>query len=176
MAAWVAACLVLVPASAVRAQGSLELAVKAAYLLKFPLFVEWPRPASSAAATPFLLCVVGEDPFRGLLDEAASGQRVGGRPVVLRRLAWIVRESGCDMAYLTGSPAQSAAAALDAVRGTPVLTVTDAERYGGRTGIVNFIVQNNRVRFEIDDAAAAASGLVISSKLLSLAVAVRPRT
>jgi hypothetical protein len=166
----------LLPATAVRAQASLELAVKAAYLLKFPLFVDWPRPTPGAAATPFLLCIIGEDPFRGVLDEAAAGQRVGGRPVMVRRLLVLVRSSGCDMVYVTGSPAQPVAAALDAVRGTPVLTVTDAERYGGPSGIVNFVEVNNRVRFEIDDAEAAGNGLAVSSKLLSLAVAVRPRT
>jgi hypothetical protein len=172
----VAASLVLLPATAARAQAGLELAVKAAYLLKFPLFVDWPRPAPGAAATPFLLCIIGEDPFGGVLDEAAAGQRVGGRPVVVRRLLVLVRNSGCDMVYATGSPAQPVAAALDAVRGTPVLTVTDSARYGGPSGIVNFVLVNNRVRFEIDDAAAAANGLAVSSKLLSLAVAVRPRT
>jgi hypothetical protein len=88
----------------------------------------------------------------------------------------LVRDSGCDMVYVAGSPAQPVAAALEAVRGTPVLTVTDSERYGGPAGIVNFVVLNNRVRFEIDEDAAAANGLVVSSKLLSLAVAVRPRT
>jgi hypothetical protein len=111
-----------------------------------------------------------------VLDEAAAGQRVGGRPVMVRRLLVLVRSSGCDMVYVTGSPAQPVAAALDAVRGTPVLTVTDAERYGGPSGIVNFVEVNNRVRFEIDDAEAAGNGLAVSSKLLSLAVAVRPRT
>jgi hypothetical protein len=172
--ALVTAALLLIVAGTAWPQGSLEAAVKAAYLFKFPLFVEWPQAAGATRA--FVLCVVGEDPFRGVLDEAATGQRVGGRPVLLRRLPAIGRGSDCDVLFASGSPVQSVAAILETVRSTPVLTVTDSERLGGPPGIIDFVIVNNRVRFSIDDAAAAANGLAISSKLLSLAVVVRPRT
>jgi hypothetical protein len=60
------------------------------------------------------------------------------------------------------------------VRGTPVLTVTD-EAQGSAHGIIHFVIRGNRVRFAIDDAAAAKNGMTISSKLMRLALSVRLR-
>lgn len=84
--------------------------------------------------------------------------------------------SGCQILFDAGSPEQSIAAGLQAVRGTPVLTVTDSEDNGGPKGIINFVIADGHVRFEINVATASSNGLAISSKLLSLAVAVTPRT
>jgi hypothetical protein len=150
-----------------------ELAVKATYLYKFPPFVEWPAGALPPGDN-FTLCVVGEDPFGGMLDRAISGQQVKDRPIVVRRLATFNAEAGCQMVYATGSAAQSVPAILAALRGKPILSVTDGER--DAKGMLNFVIADNRVRFEIDDQAAAEAGLVISSKLLSLAIHVRPRS
>jgi hypothetical protein len=175
-AAAVVLVLALVPFAAAWAQeGSLERAIKATYLYKFVPFVEWPKTVWSAPTSPLVLCVAGDDPFGQVLDEAVAGQAAGPHPIALRRLSIVTRESGCNLLYDAGSPAQTVADALAAVRGTPVLTVTDAERNGGAKGIINFVILGNHVRFEIDDAAAAENGLVISSKLLSLAVHVTPR-
>jgi hypothetical protein len=159
------------------AQGaSLEYAVKATFLYKFAAFVEWPPAAFASPTTPIDLCVALYDPFGGLLEQAAAGQRVGERPIVVRRLAASEPMSDCHILYLgAGAGMEAVAEALATVRGTPVLTVTDAARDPRATGIINFVIENNRVRFEIDDRAAAENGLAISSKLLSLAVFVRPR-
>ncbi|MDB5408251.1 MAG: putative transrane protein [Rhodospirillales bacterium] len=151
----------------------LELAVKATYLYKFAPFVEWPPIAFATPSSSFIVCVVGDDPFGDVLDRAVSGQRVGDRPIVLRRLARAA--PGCHILYAAGSAAQPVHEIIDSVRGTPVLTVTDRAPDGAK-GIVNLVVQENKVRFEIDDRAATASALVVSSKLLSLAVRVRPRS
>jgi YfiR/HmsC-like len=111
-----------------------------------------------------------------VLNQAVADQRVSNRPIEIKRISTVGRNSGCQILFDAGSPEQSIAAALAAVQGTPVLTVTDSEDYGGPKGIINFVIRENHVRFEINDAAAAENGLVISSKLLSLAVAVTPRT
>ncbi len=150
--------------------GSLERAVKATYLYKFAAFVEWPKTVFRSPESPFILCVAGEDPFGPVLDEAVAGQRVSGRAIAVRRMPVAARDSGCDILFAAGSPAQSVAAALAAVRGTPVLTVTNSEGAGEARGIINFVIEDGHVRFEIDSAAATVNGLVISSKLLSLAV------
>lgn len=145
--------------------GSLENAVKAAFLTKFGAFVTW--PASGGAVS---LCVVGADPFGGRLEQALQSQR--GQPVVIRRLAEVDRGSGCDIVYAAGSSRQSTAQALQAVRGAPVLTVTDASQ-GGARGMIHFVVFQDRVRFHIDQQQASRAGLSISSKLLTLALSVR---
>lgn len=143
-----------------------EYAVKAAYLAKFPFYVEWPPGSLGAAGTPITLCVVGEDPFGPLLDEAAAGQHVQGRSLVVKRTRSITRESGCHIAYL-GRDAKT-----EGLRSAPVLLVSDGPASGGT---VNFVVRDNRVRFTVDDESAAQSGLAISSKLLAVALSVKSR-
>jgi hypothetical protein len=166
--AWLVAFAVL---HAARTQGtSLEYAVKATYLHKFAPFVEWPTTAAEFPGGEFTICVVGNDPLGTVLDRAVSGQDVAGRPIAVRRFNDLTRNPGCTVMYVTGSDAQSIAATLAVVHGAPVLTVTDGVTDPAAKGIINFIIQDDRVRFEIDASAAAAGGLTISSKLLSLAV------
>jgi hypothetical protein len=172
---WATALAVcLVASAAAAASPPLELEVKAAYLAKFAPFVVWPQTAFTGPSAPLVLCVQGDDPFDGLLDRLTAGQSVGAHPVVVRRMARLAPDSGCQIAYLAGSPAQSQAAALHAVDGQPVLTVTDADSEGGGgKGIVHLVLINGRVRFMIDAGRAGQSGLAISSKLLALAADVK---
>lgn len=153
---------------------SLEYPVKAAYLPKFAPFVDWPQRAFAAPDSAFVICVLGPDPFGPLLDRAAAGQKVGERPVVVRRIAAASRD--CHVLYLAQQDAQQVRDALKAVQGAPVLTVTDGARQQSAHGVVHFTIKDNRVRFAIDDQAAADNGLTISSKLMSLAVSVKRRT
>jgi hypothetical protein len=150
----------------------LEYAVKAAYLSKFGLYVEWPNSAFTSPSSALSLCVAGEDPFGPALDKAAADQRIGGRAIVVRRLKTIGRDSGCHILYVGGSDAPRAQLVMDAVRGSSVLTVSDAR--GADTGaIINFVIKDNRVRFDIDEEVAAQNRLSVSSKLLGLALNVR---
>lgn len=157
------------------AQASLEYPVKATYLYKFAPFVEWPQAAFESPASPFVICIAGPDPFGTVLEQAVVSQRVGARPIAVKRLPRGDRSAGCHVMYI-GARSGPAAEALAAVRGAPVLTVTDSSRGGGPRGVIDFVVQQNKVRFQIDEQAARQNGLSISSKLLSLAVAVKPRS
>lgn len=152
------------------AQPSLEYAVKANFLYKFAPFVGWPPGAFAGPASPFYVCVVGDDPFGGTLEQATRGQFVGSHPVVVRRLTALGGRAECHVAYV-GAGAQ-AARTLRLLDGAPVLTVTD-ERQGVNGGVVHFVLQGGRVRFTIDLGAARAGGLAISSKLLALALPAR---
>lgn len=164
--------LLLAPWSA-QAAGSLEYPVKAAYLSKFGLFVQWPPGAFTAPASPLNLCLLGDDPFGEALDSAANGQRIGTHAIAVRRLKTVGHDSGCHILYIAAE-APNRSQVLDSMQGSAVLTVTDGAQQGG-TGIIHFVVMNNRVRFDIDNEQAARSGLVISSKLLQLALNVKPR-
>lgn len=166
-ASWLLPFALLAPAMA-RAQVS-ETAVKAAFLVKFGAYVTWPGEREAIT-----LCVVGRDPFGEALDRSVAGQRIDGRPVVLRRIDMVDRDSGCAIAYVAGSSKQPVAVALAALRGMPVLTVTDA-RWSNARGMIHFQIASNRVRFHADAQAAAQSGVEISSKLLALALSVRQR-
>ncbi len=162
--------------SAAAADESLEYAVKAAYLYKFGDFVTWPAATFDTAESPIDLCLTGQDPFRDLADKVLDGQRIGGHPIMVRRLSIVTPDSGCQILFVGGSDEQSVAAAIAAVRGSPVLTVTDSTLGSSATGVIHFVVKDDRVRFEIDDQAAALNGLSISSKLLSLATSVKRRS
>ncbi len=171
-----AGLMLLVPlAGASGGPDALELAVKATYLYKFAPFVAWPAAAFASPTAPLLLCVVGDDPFGEVLDRAAWGARDGDHPVAVRRLRVVTGNSGCHIVYAAGSAAQPVGGILAVLRGRPVLTVADAGAQSA-SAIIQFVVVDNRLRFAIDAAAAAESGLVISSKLLSLAIHVRSRS
>lgn len=148
------------------APGALANAIEAAYLLKFPPFVSW---HSALPPDVFTICVVGSTPVTGLLHKAADGQMVEQRRVVVRPLADVSAARGCQELFVAEGDAQSVAAALAVVRGAPVLTVTNGQTDAVAKGIVNFVLVGGHVRFEIDPAAAAASGITISSKLLNIA-------
>ena len=168
-----AACaLWAAPGPGARAQGALEFAVKANYLYKIAPFVTWPARAFRTAVAPFEICVIGEDPFGRVLDDAVQGQRMGDHPIVVRRLATATAGMNCHVLYAGRSAAQTTADMLQAVAGEPVLTITD-QGPGAAAGMVEFIMQGGRVRFAINAAAAEATGMVISSKLLALALSVR---
>jgi hypothetical protein len=164
-----------VAASARAAEPSLEFAVKAAYLYKFGAFIEWPNTAFESDNSPANLCVVGEDPFGPVLDKAVDEQRIGNRAIVVRRLKAVARDSGCQILFVDGSDAQRVSQTLEAVRGESVLTITDGAKKPEATGIINFVIADNKVRFEIDDQAASHNKLTISSKLLGLAKSTKRR-
>lgn len=167
--AFAASCVALIPAALAAADGdSLEYTVKAAYLFKFGIYVDWPSGTFPSPSSPLNLCVVGEDPFGATLDGVVSGQRVENHPVVLLRLKTLTRDAGCHIAYAASADALPN---IDATRGSGILTVGD----GRGASIISFVIKDNRVRFTIDEQAAAQNGLAISSKLLGLALNVTPR-
>lgn len=157
-----------------RAQQSLEYPVKANYLVKFAAFVDWPQGVFASPASPVTICIVGRDPFGEAIDRAAAQGSPSGRPVNVRRLDRLESNPGCHIAYLGAARGQATDKSLAAVSRAPVLTVTDSARAGPR-GVIHFAISGNRVRFHIDDLAAQQRGLTISSRLLSLALSVRPR-
>lgn len=146
------------------AQAITASAVKAAYLTKFAPFIEWPASTQPADA-PFVICIVGNDPFGDVLDHVAAAQKFGARSIVIKRVPSV--EPDCQIVY-AGSPAQ-AAQVSEATKNAPVLTVSDAESDGGAHGIICFIREKDHVRFDIDAGAAKQHSLVMSSKLLDLA-------
>ena len=174
--AWPGAVLLiaaLLRPAAVSADTPLELAVKATYLYKFAPFVDWPVGALGPPRSPFTICVVGDDPFGQILDTAVAGQRIEDRPVVVRRMPLADAASGCAIAYVAGSRKQTVAAALRILSNAPVLTVTDG---ASTPGIVDFAIDEGRVRFRFDLRAATDHGLTVRSQLLGLALSVTNRS
>ena len=164
----------LLPAPAPALAQPTETAIKAVFLTKFARYVAWPLAVRPGPRAPFQLCVIGRDPFGRLLDRAAARELVDGHPVVVRRLPTASGAAACHVAFVQGNHAPHTQGLLDALRGRPILTVTDA-RAGSRRGMIHFTVAGGRVRFFIDEAEAAEGRLSISSRLLALALGVRQR-
>lgn len=168
--AWVLAGPAATPAMAQAASaGQLEYAVKANYLVRFSAFVDWPPRAFADARAPVVICVAGRDPFGATLDRAARGQTAHGRVLTVRRPATREATAGCHILY-AGAGAETLIPAAAGQAG--LLLVTDSAIAPER-GMIHFALSEARVRFHIDQQAAARSGLVISSRLLNLALTVR---
>lgn len=164
-----AAAMALLAFPAPAAAPPSDVAVKAAFLTKFPAYVDWPAAARPRPGAALQICILGGDPFGRLIDDAARGQQVDGHPLQVRRLAAPGQAGGCHVAFVQGGNA-----ALLGLQGKPVLTVTDA-RAGAQGGMIHFVIHQGRVRFNIDEAQAARSGVGISSRLLGIALSVRQR-
>jgi hypothetical protein len=173
LAAPLVAALELLAASPARAQAS-EAEIKAAFLPRFARYVTWPPAATPRAGDPYILCVIGGNPFGAAVDQAARSQSVDGRRIIVRRLDSAAGSDGCQIAFVQGTRAVPAGQLLAALGRKPVLTVTDAAN-GGQRGIIHFVTASGRVRFFIDESEAARRGLTISSRLLALAVGVKQR-
>ena len=157
-----------------RGEPALEYAVKAAYLLKFVPFITWPEGTFVSPTAPVNICVLGADPFGGKLDQEAGTRKPGERPVAVRHMAQVDPQASCQLLFLgNGDDPALVDGALDAVKSRPVVTVTDSGLKSH--GVISFVIEANHVRFDIDGAAATRDGLVISSRLLGLAHAVRLR-
>jgi YfiR/HmsC-like len=147
--------------------------VKAAFLPKFARYVTWPPAAMPPANRQISLCIIGKDGLGPLLDRAVRGQSVDQHPLVVRRLASSDAAGSCQIAYV-GGDGRMRAAALAHMRSLPVLTVTDGAD-GDTRGMINFVLKDGRVRFFIDEAAAASVSLVIDARLLGIALGVKQR-
>ena len=146
--------------------------VKAAFLFNFAKFVTW--PAGLAEGEPIALCVLGSDSFDEALEEVIGSRPVGGRSVVVRPVSSTIEIGACQIVFVRASEHSRAASILEHVGDKPVLTVGESEGFAARGGIINFRVEESRVRFEVNPAAAKRAGLELSSQLLKLAILVRP--
>jgi len=149
------------------AQAVSEYKVKAAFLLNFGKYVEW--PPSAIRGDSLDICVLGSDPFGDALDETVAGRTVGKRRVQARRVSSVAGADGCNILFVSRDEQSRVDAVLSGLADSPVLLVGEQERFARRGGMINFIEVDNKVRFEINEAAARRAGLKISSQLLKLA-------
>ncbi len=150
-------------------QTALEYSVKANYLVRFAAFVDWPAGVFANPQSPVVICVIGRDPFGGVLDRAAAAQTAHGRALSVRRPTTLEGAAVCHI-YYVGQGGGAIAAALEGRPGQ--LSVTDA-MVAPRRGMIHFVVSDDRVRFHVDQGAVSAARLSLSSRLLNLALSVR---
>ncbi len=170
-----AIALVLVGASCLNAQQSkpTEYQVKAAYLYNFGRFVKWPPGLAAGKGDSFPVCVLGRDPFGSILDSTLAGEALEGKPVVIRRIARPQDAADCRILFVSSTEENHLKEILSAIDQAGVLTVSDIPGFSRRGGMIQFVVEGDRIRFEINLATAESAKLVLSSELLKVAAAVR---
>jgi hypothetical protein len=163
-----AACLLAGGARAAVEEKPSEYEVKAAFLFHFARLTDWPASALPEGE-PFVVAVLGHDPFGPALDRVLEKQTAHGRPLEVVRAPLDSPPPGAHIVFV-GAPPREAGQALRQFKGKPVLTVGEVDGFGAAGGIVNFVVTaDGRVRFEINVREAEASGLRMSSQVLKLA-------
>ncbi len=146
--------------------GTSEYEVKAAYLYNFAKFIDWPRDTQLSSVT---ICVYGKDPFGGFLDEAVRGKVVRGLPLVIRRLPLGAEISdGCQVLFLGVNGAPRIEPILKQVKGRSIVTISESDGFAERGGMIGLVLDHDRVVFDINLTAFAASGLRASSRPHSL--------
>lgn len=145
-------------------------AVKAAFLYHFVGYVEWPQGRESG---PVTIGVIGSAPIAAELRQLLPGRSIAGRPVRVRVLSPGDELSGLHILFIGEHEYGRARQLIKAVQGAPTLAVTDGADGLERGAMINFIIADNRVRFEISQAAAERAGLKLSSRLLAVALRIR---
>ena len=151
-----------------------EYEIKAAYLLNFPNFVEWPDSGSSENQSPIRLCLLGTDPLGNSLSRMIADRLSRGRSVPLRQIGRTDSFSTCQILYISASEGKYIPQILDSLHGASILTVGENDQFAEQGGMIQLVMQDNRIRFKINPTAAAQAGIRISSKLLALAQIVTP--
>ena len=145
-----------------------EREVKSAYLYNFARFVEWPHRTASAS-TPFVVCVIGTDPLGTVLDTTLADVTVRGAKAVVRRVTATDEVRACHVLFVAASEESNLGALLAGLGATDVLTVSDMPRFITRGGMIQFVNDSGRVRFEIGLGSVQHAGLRMSSDLLRVA-------
>jgi len=146
--------------------------VKAAYLYNFGRFVEWPVSAAGKGEF-FTVCVLGKDPFGPVLDKALAGETIGGKSVVARRISTPQESGNCQVLFLSSTEEGRLDKIIEAIDKEAVLTVSDMPQFSEHGGMVQFVLEDKRVRFEVNLTAAQNAGLTLRSELLRVATVVK---
>ncbi len=171
-AALLAWLLAVCPALAAADEGALALKVKAAVLFNFAKFVTWPSSKFRSSDDPLLLCVLLPDALGNTLDESVRGKTVNGRPLKVRRAAQAAELRDCHLVYSSDERVDALTEALSTLSGHSVLVVHEYAQ-PLRDGSIRLLINDRRLRFEINVAAVEREQLQLSSKLLVLSDVVR---
>lgn len=171
---WCAAWCALLAVAFAEPAALTEYQIKAVFLFNFTRFIEWPPAAFATATSPIVIGVLGEDPFGQALDEAARGEKINGRTLIVQRYRTLADVPACHILFVSRSETARLDEIIAALKTRSVLSVSDAVGFTAQGGMIRFVTEKNRVRLRINLAAAKAAQLTLSSKLLRPAEIVGP--
>jgi hypothetical protein len=158
----------LMPLSAVAQQS--EYTIKAVFLEHFTRFVEWPESFEiTDTSYPFYVAVIGENPFGSILDQVYADQKIKNREVEIQYISTPDEITDCHILFISSSNKKILPEILSRTRDKPILTVSDTSGFAENGVLINFYLDGNKIKFEINERAVHESGLVMSYRLLSLA-------
>lgn len=143
-----------------------EYQVKAVFLFNFAQFVSWPTPQSS---DPFVIGIVGDDPFDSYLDETVRGEKVNNRLLTTQRFRRGRDPRNCNILFISQSERERAAQIISNLKGRSVLTVSDIEGFADLGGMIELFTEKNKIHMRVNLEAVKAANLKVSSKLLRVA-------
>jgi len=149
-----------------------EYDLKAAFLFNFTHFVEWPADAFTNDDAPIVIGILGDDPFGPVLDKIVEGETIRNRKLVIKRSRQVEDLRDCQVLFISKSEKSRIGQILSDLDDTSIFTVGETEGFARHGGITNLFLQGNRIRFEINVAAAKRKGLKISAQLLALGTVV----
>ncbi len=173
--------LVAITLNAQNSSGSSEYLIKAGFIYNFANLVQWPAASFAQPDSPIVIVILGEDHFGATLDRALDGKKVNARSFVIKRARTIFElqrtlgpQKDCQILYVSSSEMAHLGEAIQMLRGVPVLTIGETPGFAKNGGIINLVLEDNKVRFEVNVQAAKEADLNISSRLLALARIVQP--
>jgi hypothetical protein len=147
-----------------------EYQVKAAFIYKFATYIRWPSITGLDATAPFVIGIIGKDPFGPALSDVVRGEKVQGRVILITRLGRPEEALRCDVLFVSSSERGNLRQIFATLRGAPVLTVGDMDQFAELGGMINLITtEDHQIRFDINKDALDHAGLKASSQLLHLA-------
>ena len=151
-----------------------EYRIKAAFLLKFVGFIEWPAATFDRVDAPFVIGVLGGSPMSNELEQITAGRQLNGHPIRVRLLGRGDTAAGMQVLFVgraEGARLNAIAAAAD---GVPMLLVSEADAALAQGSAINFVVVDDKVRFDVALRSINRAGLKISARLLAVARVVQP--
>ena len=149
-----------------------ENELKAVYLFNFARFTQWPPAVGTQKNGSFFICILGQDPFGASLEAVIVGETIGGNPVAAKRISKSQDALSCQVLYISSSEARQLKDVLSVLGKASVLTVSDMPEFSSRGGMIQFVSDSKKIRFEVNLAKARTADLTLSSELLKVAVTV----
>lgn len=168
----VIAALTLACFSLAQTPATAEYELKVAFLFHFAQFVDWPPEAFKDANSPLTYCTIGDDPFHGSLDAVLGGKTIGSRLFRVLHFKQPREIQGCQVLFVGAEEKRRLPAILAGVKGNSVLTVGESEHFVQDGGMIGFLLEENKIRFEVNLETAKKAKLKVSSRLLALAKSV----
>jgi hypothetical protein len=146
-----------------------EYQIKAVFLYNFAQFIEWPSSAYENAQSPFVIGVLGDDPFGNYLDETVVGEKVNNHPMTVKRFEKVEDVKDCHILFVSHPAKEKFKDVFPILKSKNILTVSDTHNFIKDGGMIIFLNENKKIKIGINLDAAKRAELVISSKLLRLA-------